>query len=210
MVFRQILSVPTRNFAYLFADRPGGSGIVVDPGPEAAPAALLEAVRRARVRVEAIVLTHHHADHVVGATRVAADTRAAVRAHPETVRLLAGRVAVDRHLADDEILRWGEGGSARVLATPGHAPGSVCLVVNDAWLVTGDTLFIGDCGRTDLPGGDAQTLYESLQRLKTLPDHLEVCPGHDYGPVPRRTLGEEKALNASLRAADFEQFAAIP
>jgi glyoxylase-like metal-dependent hydrolase (beta-lactamase superfamily II) len=76
--------------------------------------------------------------------------------------------------------------------------------------VTGDTLFIGNCGRTDLPGGDARALYDSLQRLKRLPDALLVLPGHDYGEVPSRSLGEEKARNPTLRAASFEEFQAIP
>lgn len=210
MVFEQIAQGRTRNFTYLFANRPGGGGFAVDPGPDSVPDRLLETVRNLKVKVDAVVLTHHHADHVAGATALAAATGAAVLAHAETARLLSGRVRVDRFLADGETLRWENGLTAEVLATPGHAPGSVCLVVSGNWLVTGDTLFIGDCGRIDLPGGDAAALFRSLQRLKALPDNLEVCPGHDYGPVPRRLLGDEKRLNPTLRAVDLAAFSEIP
>lgn len=210
MVFQQIAQGRTRNFAYLFASRPASSGFVVDPGPDPVPDRLLETIRDLRVDVTSIILTHHHTDHVTGTTALAAATGAAVHAHAETTRLLSGRVRVDRLLADGGSLRWDEGLTAAVLSTPGHAPGSICLVVNDTWLVTGDTLFIGDCGRTDLPGGDAAALFRNLQRLKALPDHLAVCPGHDYGPVPIRRLGEEKEHNPALRAADLAAFNAIP
>jgi len=210
MVFQQIVRGRTRNVAYLFASRPGGSGFVVDPGPDAVPDSLLEMIRDLKVNVTSIILTHHHTDHVAGTAALAAATGAAVHAHAETARLLSGRVRVDRCLADGGTLRWEDELAVEVLATPGHAPGSICLVVNDTWLITGDTLFIGDCGRTDLPGGDAAALFQSLQRLKALPDHLEVCPGHDYGPVPRRRLGEERDHNPTLLAADLAAFSAIP
>ncbi|HPB27375.1 MAG TPA: MBL fold metallo-hydrolase [Acidobacteriota bacterium] len=210
MVFQQIAQGRTRNFAYLFASRPGGSGFAVDPGPDAVPDGLLDMIRDLKVNVSSIILTHHHADHVAGTTALVAATGASVHAHAETARLLSGRVRVDRCLADGGALRWEDDLAVEVLATPGHAPGSICLVVNDAWLVTGDSLFIGDCGRTDLPGGDAAALFRSLQRLKGLPDHLAVCPGHDYGPVPIRRLGEEKDRNPALQAADLAAFKAIP
>ncbi len=210
MVFEQIVQGRSRNFAYLFASRPGGSGFAVDPGPDAVPDGLLDMIRDLKVNVSSIILTHHHADHVAGTVALAATTGAAVHAHAETARLLSGRVRVDRLLVDGATLRWEENLAAVVLATPGHAPGSICLVVNDTWLVTGDTLFIGDCGRTDLPEGDAAALFRSLQQLKGLPDHLAVCPGHDYGPAPIRRLDEEKEHNPALQAADLAAFNAIP
>jgi len=83
-------------------------------------------------------------------------------------------------------------------------------VVNDMYLVTADTLFIGDCGRADLPGSDPAALFASLQRLKSLPDHLIVCPGHNYGPTPTRSLGEEKRANRTLLAANLEEFYKLP
>jgi glyoxylase-like metal-dependent hydrolase (beta-lactamase superfamily II) len=92
-----------------------------------------------------------------------------------------------------------------VLHTPGHTPGSQCLRLGNN-LITGDTLFIGGCGRSDLPGGDAATLFESLKKIRTLPSNLQICPGHDYGDVPERPLSEEIAANPYLQMQDVQTF----
>jgi glyoxylase-like metal-dependent hydrolase (beta-lactamase superfamily II) len=92
-----------------------------------------------------------------------------------------------------------------VLFTPGHTRGSACFLWGDH-LFTGDTLFVDWVGRADLPGGDPAALFSSLGRLKALPGHLRLHPGHDYGAVPSRTLGEEVRLNRFLACTDFESF----
>jgi glyoxylase-like metal-dependent hydrolase (beta-lactamase superfamily II) len=99
----------------------------------------------------------------------------------------------------------------RLLHTPGHTPGSQCFLVEEpgrpARLVSGDTLFLGSCGRVDLPGGDPEALYRSLHGvLKRLPDETLLFPGHLYSAEPRSTLGEEKRTNPFLRVASLEQF----
>jgi glyoxylase-like metal-dependent hydrolase (beta-lactamase superfamily II) len=90
--------------------------------------------------------------------------------------------------------------SCTVLSTPGHTPGSVCFQVGDC-LFTGDTLFVGSCGRVDLPGSNPEHMHASLQRLAALPDDLTVLPGHDYGPSPSNKIGGEKATNMMIREA---------
>jgi len=93
-----------------------------------------------------------------------------------------------------------------LIHTPGHTPGSQCLLVNNR-LLSGDTLFIGACGRCDLPGGDPMLLYESLtKRLKPLHDKTVLCPGHNYAEVPTVELGEEKRTNPFLSAHTLEEF----
>jgi glyoxylase-like metal-dependent hydrolase (beta-lactamase superfamily II) len=94
----------------------------------------------------------------------------------------------------------------RLLHTPGHTPGSQCFVV-DGKLVAGDTLFLEGCGRTDLPGGDADQMYESLtQRLAGIPDDTVLYPGHRYSPEPAATMGETRQRNYVFRLPTLEQW----
>ena len=93
----------------------------------------------------------------------------------------------------------------KVMHTPGHTPGAICLLVENK-LITGDTLFVNAIGRTDLAGGDAMKLFESLQKLKKLGDDVEVYPGHDYGEIPFSTIGGEKKTNPYFMCETKEQF----
>lgn len=94
----------------------------------------------------------------------------------------------------------------RVLYTPGHCPDHICLLV-DGKLLTGDTLFVGECGRTDLAGGNSGELYDSLQKkILPLEDSIEVYPGHDYGPKPSSTIGHERKSNYTLKPRTREEF----
>ena len=89
--------------------------------------------------------------------------------------------------------------SLKVIHTPGHSPGGICLLA-DGQLFTGDTLFVGSIGRTDLPGASEQQFLTSIkEKLLTLPDETIVWPGHDYGPAPSSTIGLEKTLNPFVR-----------
>lgn len=207
MLMEQLPVGPMSNFTYVFGTGEGGEGFVVDPAFDAER--ILACIKRHRLDVTRIILTHHHGDHLNAAAAVKARTGAKILAHPNTRPFLQGAVALDGTLADGEGFPFGDA-EVRVMHTPGHTPGGICLVVAGTWLVTGDTLFIGNCGRTDLPGSDARALYEHLQRLKRLPDDLLVLSGHDYGEVPSRRLGEEKLRNPVLRASSFEEFQAIP
>jgi glyoxylase-like metal-dependent hydrolase (beta-lactamase superfamily II) len=103
----------------------------------------------------------------------------------------------DVHLSDAEDLQVGEI-TFKIFHTPGHTPGGICLYA-ERQLFTGDTLFVGDSGRTDLPGGHRPTLGASIRRLMTLPDDTVVWPGHDYGPTPSSTIGWEKSHNVNAK-----------
>jgi glyoxylase-like metal-dependent hydrolase (beta-lactamase superfamily II) len=95
----------------------------------------------------------------------------------------------------------------KIIYTPGHTPDSICLLVEGKKLLTGDTLFVGECGRTDLPGGNSRDIYHSLfNRLLKLSDDVEVYPGHDYGAKPFSTLGEERRSNYVLQPRSVEEF----
>ena len=100
------------------------------------------------------------------------------------------------------------GVSIKVIYTPGHSLDSICLLVDNKKLLTGDTLFVGECGRTDLPGGSSKNIYHSLfGKLSKLNDSVEVYPGHDYGPKPSSTIREEKKANYTLKPRSLEDFA---
>jgi glyoxylase-like metal-dependent hydrolase (beta-lactamase superfamily II) len=95
----------------------------------------------------------------------------------------------------------------KVIHTPGHTPDSICLLVDNKKLLTGDTLFVGECGRTDLLGGNSRSMYHSLfNKLLKLGDDVEVYPGHDYGSKPSSTIGEEKRSNYTLEPRSLMEF----
>ena len=196
------------NFVYIGGDPATREGFVVDPAFE--PEKILAAAKKLGVDVNRVFLTHHHSDHVNGAMYIKARAGAKILAHEGTERFLKGNVSIDQVVTDGEIIKLGKNLTVKIIHTPGHSPGGICLLVADKWLVTGDTLFIGNCGRTDLNGGDSRLLYESLKKIKALPDSLIIFPGHDYGPAKSRTLGEEKKLSPVLKAVAFEDFDALP
>ncbi|OGK06379.1 MAG: hypothetical protein A2W80_15390 [Candidatus Riflebacteria bacterium GWC2_50_8] len=207
MIFEQLSLGNMRNYCYLFADSQSHEGFVVDPGFDHVK--IIEAVKRHKINLTRIIFTHHHFDHISAANSVKAHSGAEIICHRDTAPLLHGAASYDRLIDDGYTFKVG---NCKVVCmhTPGHAPGSICLIVDDKWLVTGDTLFINDCGRADLDGSNPQALFDSLQRLKKLPDHLIVCSGHNYGPAATRTLGEEKLLNPVMNAKNLEEFCKLP
>lgn len=142
-----------------------------------------------------ILLTHSHRDHVSGID-------AARRFFPAPVCISAASAfPCDRGLPDGERLPFGDG-VIECLATPGHTPDSMCYCSSDgSALFTGDTLFIGECGFCK-----AEPMFQSMLRLRALPDSLTVYSGHDYGAVPHDTLGHQKAVNPYLNAPDLNTF----
>jgi glyoxylase-like metal-dependent hydrolase (beta-lactamase superfamily II) len=207
MIFEQLSIGNMHNFCYLFADPESREGFVVDPAFDHNK--ILAAIKKNRINLTRIVLTHHHFDHINAANQIKSQSGAEIICHRETTPLLHGAASCDRQIDDGYTFNSGVI-KVTCLHTPGHAPGSLCLIVADKWLVSGDTLFVNDCGRADLAGSDPKALFNSLQRIKTLPDHLIVCPGHNYGPSPTRTLGEEKRLNPTLVAKNYDTFCKVP
>ena len=212
MNLKQISVGNMANYSYLIFDEETTAAVIVDPAFD--PQRILTELASVQSRCAAppkplIILTHHHFDHINCSNEIASETGAAIAAHPETADLVADTISVNIMFRDNDELPVGNG-QIKVLHTPGHAPGSICLIVDNRWIVTGDTLFVGDCGRTDLSGSDPRVMFESLQRLRKLDDSLIVMPGHNYGASPSSTLGQEKTQNPALAARTWEEFCAVP
>jgi glyoxylase-like metal-dependent hydrolase (beta-lactamase superfamily II) len=186
-------------FTYIVGCGSTGEAVVIDPAGEVDRIA--EEAGREGLRIRYIFNTHGHWDHTAGNDRLKKLTGASVVRH----RLDAG-ADVDIPLQDEKEFRVGEI-VFTVYHTPGHTPGGVCLYAN-GHLFTGDTLFVGDSGRTDLPGGHRPTLGASIRRLMELPDETIVWPGHHYGPTPHSTIGWEKRHNVNAR--EYGYFVADP
>ncbi|MCI4333483.1 MAG: MBL fold metallo-hydrolase [Thermoplasmata archaeon] len=197
MLLQQFNIGPYQNFTYLVAEAKGGEGVVIDPSYGIEP--VLAAIDESSVKVRFILNTHSHRDHVAGNDEVKARTGAKVVAH--AVAPLHQDVSVsDGDAFDSGRLKF------RVVHTPGHTKDSV-LYIFEGQVATGDTLFVGECGRTDLPGGDPSEMYDSLLgRVVKLDDGLVVLPGHDYGVTPTSTIGREKKENYTLQPRTREQF----
>ena len=175
----------------------GDKCVLIDPGFEADP--ILEEVRARGKQVEAILLTHGHFDHVGGVKAIATETGCKVYIHKLDMelpqRLTLGTVPYTDHYVEGDVLSLA-GLSIRVMHTPGHTPGGVCLLCEDV-MFSGDTLFAGTCGRTDLPGSSYKDMWASLARLANLEGDYKVLPGHGESS----TLDMERRLNPYLQGA---------
>ncbi|MCU0228551.1 MAG: MBL fold metallo-hydrolase [Bryobacterales bacterium] len=196
--------------ASLVGDEHSREALVIDPGDDPQP--LLDTIAREGWKVREILITHAHIDHVAGVADVQRLTGAAVAMHPLDQPLYEGledqaawvgmptpeRVPITRWLAHGDLIQCGAH-HFTTLFTPGHAPGHVSFYcASESLLISADVLFRGGIGRTDLPGGDANTLLESIHtRLMTLPDATRVVPGH--GELT--TIGEERHSNPYLSLA---------
>ncbi|UCD13305.1 MAG: MBL fold metallo-hydrolase [Thermoplasmatales archaeon] len=195
------------NFSYIIYCPNVEEAAVVDPGYDASKA--LEFISSKNLELEYIINTHYHNDHSGEGQRVKNSFPSAEIVASEIDGTKLG-VKVDVIVSNGNHLKLGEI-SLDFLLTPGHTPGGICIIVDDEALLTGDTLFIGDCGRTDLPGGSPSQMYRTLhEKIMPLPDHLIVYPGHDYGDKPFDTLGNQKQTNKTLLAKNFEEFSKIP
>ena len=199
---RQLAVGPMQNFAYLIGAGRGAECAVVDPGWEAA--ALSAAARQDGRRISAAVLTHGHFDHAGGLQELLGKEAIPVYAHEGDAADLAAALPDLHRLRDAERVIWGAL-EVLVLHTPGHTPGSICLLA-DGNLLTGDTLFLDCCGRTDLPGSEPAAMHRSLRRLAALPKDTKVWPGHNYGDRPAAALSEVLKMNPFLAASTLEEF----
>jgi len=192
---------PIGTNCYILEDDSARLAAIIDPGDEAPH--ILEAIEQEGVQVQYILLTHGHYDHTTAVPEVkAALPDAQVYIHEADANGAGGRLFPLASQLDDLKL-YGEGDTLslgnlaiQVLHTPGHSPGSVTLKVGDV-LFTGDTLFAGSCGRTDLRGGSYEQIMQSLKRLGMLEGNFHVCPGHEM----TSNLERERQTNPFLMEA---------
>lgn len=189
-MIEQIPVGPYKNFSYVLADFSSKKAAVIDPAWEVPR--IMHFLEKYSLNLIYIINTHVHHDHIEGNEALKKVTSAKV------VMSEKASVPKDVGVHDWQQISLGEKLVLRFLLTPGHSPESMCILANDLALFTGDTLFIGECGRVDVPGGDASALYESFEKIRKLNPELVVYPGHDYGPKTFTTLGEQLKENYTL------------
>lgn len=195
MLVLQVRVGPMENFVYILVDEKSREAMVVDSGWETGP--ILKAAEEARARVKYAVATHGHFDHTSTLRELADAAGARVVAHRDSP------IECDERAADGDELPLG-GSRVKVLHTPGHTQDSICLY-DGKELFSGDTLFVGSIGR--IGEGMGEEMFRSLwETIMKLPPSTTLYPGHDYGEVPARTLGEEAASNPYLGVRDLRSF----
>lgn len=193
MIFEQIRTGGDRNFAYLLGDEASKQAALVDPSNS--PDKCVDCAEAHGLKVVYIVNTHGHYDHTDGNEAVRNRTGA---------QLVANGARADINVRDGDTVSLG-GLTLRIIHTPGHTDDGICILA-EGHLVTGDTLFVGKVGGTDLSAG-ARKEFESLKRLLELPGETTVWPGHDYGTAPSSTIEIERETNPFLtRINSFEDF----
>jgi hydroxyacylglutathione hydrolase len=193
-------------FAYVLGCRETGEGIVVDAAGEVKR--ILKVSEASGItQIKYIINTHSHADHAGGNRELKERTGAQIVVHRDDAERLANppdfilqifqcesSPPADVTVVEGDRIQFGKH-QLEVIHTPGHTPGGICLYT-PGYVITGDTLFVGGIGRTDLPGGSTRTLLDSIRsRLFVLPEDTVVLPGHNYGHSPRSTIGQEKRSN---------------
>jgi hydroxyacylglutathione hydrolase len=197
----QFLVGQMANFTYIIVDEETRKAATIDPSWDLEK--IFDNLKKNSWRLEYIINTHSHFDHVLGNEQVAAATGAKIIQHKNSP--LDKQVPVD----DGETIKLGKI-QIKILHTPGHSKDSMCLIADGELVFTGDTLFVGNCGRTDLPGADPAQMYDSLfDKVARLDGSLIVYPGHDYGPSPTSTIEAEKKTNYVLQPRSKKDFLAF-
>jgi hydroxyacylglutathione hydrolase len=215
LYFKQIEMGPMQNFVYLIGSTETRKVAVVDAAWEIDR--ILRLVAQDDMEITHAFVTHTHPDHVggrfagveiEGVTELLSKCKAKVVVHKAEAEFLKTLSPSDMIKAESGDKIDVGGIEIQLLHTPGHTPGSQCFLVDNK-IVSGDTLFIGACGRVDLPGSNPEQMYYSLtQKLMALPDDTVLFPGHNYAAQSQATLGEQKKTNPYLRFTSLKQFLA--
>ncbi|WP_353097025.1 MBL fold metallo-hydrolase [Tissierella praeacuta] len=205
----KIIRIPAGIYAancYIVYSELTREGIVVDPGGDVDD--ILSSIRENGLKIKYIVLTHAHADHISGVKELNKELSVSIMVHEDDREMLIdgnknlstmmamGTIEIepDRLLKDGDIIEFGND-KAEIIHTPGHTPGGICIKIGDN-ILTGDTLFTGSIGRTDLLGGDYDKIISSIKnKLMIYPDNIQIFPGHG---APS-TIGKERVTNPFLR-----------
>jgi len=186
-----------QNFTYILEDEDTDDAIVLDPSWDIEE--IQKVIEKNNLKVKYIVNTHHHFDHTIGNEALVKITDAKIIQHK------ASTLKNDMTVSDGDKIKFGNS-EIIVFHTPGHSKDSICLV-GDGKIFSGDTLFVGNCGRVDLPGGSAKELYHSLfDIICKMDEKLDLYPGHNYGSSPSSTLGKEKKTNFVLQPRTEQEF----
>ncbi|MHA7647860.1 MBL fold metallo-hydrolase [Nitrosopumilus sp. S4] len=197
MKVHQIQVGNMQNFSYVVEDDDTKEAIIIDPSWDLMELELV--IKKNDLKIKYIVNTHHHFDHTIGNEAMQNSTKAPIIQHEFS------ELKHDISVKDGDFIEFGRS-KLKVLHTPGHSKDSVCLI-GDGKIFSGDTLFVGNCGRIDLPGGSAKELYHSLfDILYPLDDTLVLYSGHNYGHSETSTLGQEKKTNLVLQKRTEQQF----
>lgn len=204
------------NFVYLIGDEQTRECMVVDPAWDVS--GIVAEIDRQELRLKGALVTHYHPDHIGGnilghqiAGLAELQALRPVKVYVNEIEASGVRRVTGLSESDLQKVKGGDliyvGNTAiSFLHTPGHTPGSQCFLIGSS-LVSGDTLFIGGCGRVDLPGGNSEQLYYSLtQVLGKLPDTTELYPGHNYATRPVSTIGNEKQENFYMRVSNLAEW----
>ncbi|NND85741.1 MAG: MBL fold metallo-hydrolase [Nitrosopumilus sp.] len=197
MKVHQIQVGNMQNFTYIVEDDETNEAIIIDPSWDLIELELI--IKKNDLKIKYIVNTHHHFDHTIGNEAINIATKAPIIQHE------LSELKHDISVKDGDYIEFGNS-KLKVLHTPGHSKDSICLI-GDGKLFSGDTLFVGNCGRIDLPGGSAKELYHSLfDVLYSLDDNLVLYSGHNYGHSETSTLGQEKITNHIMQKRTEQQF----
>jgi len=213
---RQVLVGPMANYIYLVGDLEKREAMIVDPAWDIP--ALLDILDADGMKLTGALVTHYHPDHIggdlmghtiPGVPELLEKRPVKIYMHKEEVpwvKQVLGVESSDFVPVDGETTVNVGDVPVRIIHTPGHTPGSQCFLAGNN-LISGDTLFIGSCGRVDLPGSNPEDLYYSLnQKLKKLPDDTVLYPGHNYSSESSSTIGQEKRTNAFMRFESVNDF----
>lgn len=186
-----------QNFTYLLEDEDTGEAIIIDPSWDLPD--VIQTIERNNMKVKYIVNTHYHFDHTIGNDFMIKSTEAKIIQHKEST------LKNDIKVSDGDKIKFGNS-EITVFHTPGHSKDSICLV-GDGKIFSGDTLFVGNCGRVDLPGGNARELYHSLfDIINKMNENYVLYPGHNYGSSVSSTIGKEKKNNFVLQPRTEDEF----
>ncbi len=186
------------NFTYAIIDETNRKSIIVDPSWDLE--IIFDFLEKNGMENTFIINTHSHFDHVVGNDQVVKRTGAKIIQHKSSP------LRKDIGVNDGESIKFGES-EIKIIHTPGHSGDSICLIIDDKILLTGDTLFVGSCGRLDLQGSDPNDMYNSVyNKLISLDGNLIVYPGHHYGSAKTSTLGKEKSTNFVFKFHSRQEF----
>ncbi len=202
LYLKQMELGPMENFVYLVGSKEKREVFVVDPAWQVDT--VLRVAKEEDLKIVGALVSHYHFDHTNGIEELLQAVNVPVYVNKKDLSYIDVAKSLLKPVDSGAKVKAGDV-EVEMVHTPGHTPGSQCFHVR-GHLISGDTLFINACGRTDLPGGDAKELYHSLNTLKKFDDKTVLCPGHNYADKTTVTMGEQKRSNPYLLCDSMENF----